>query len=165
MIAIVPDPQAPARRMQLERALAERTAAIGPVTPWVEAWRSARRARAAYRLASAGALPGNRLVTAERHLPELLLHADPALLAELAEQALAPLAHRSPAARRRLAETLRALIDHGFRAPDSAAALHVHPQTVRYRLGQLREDFGAALEDPERRFELALALRAAAAGP
>ncbi len=165
VIAIVPDPQAPARRMQLERALAERTAAIGPVTPWVEAWRSARRARAAYRLASAGALPSNRLVMAERHLPALLLHAEPTLLDELAEQALAPLAHRSPAARRRLAETLRVLIDHGFRAPDSAAALHVHPQTVRYRLGQLREDFGAALEDPERRFELALALRATATDP
>jgi DNA-binding PucR family transcriptional regulator len=37
----------------------------------------------------------------------------------------------------------------------------VHPQTVRYRLKQLRELFGARLEDPEARFELALALRAA----
>ena len=42
-----------------------------------------------------------------------------------------------------------------------AAALDVHPQTVRYRLKQLRELFGDALEDPEARFELSLALRAA----
>ena len=42
-----------------------------------------------------------------------------------------------------------------------AAALDVHPQTVRYRLKQLRELFGPALEDPEARFELSLALRAA----
>jgi len=41
-----------------------------------------------------------------------------------------------------------------------AAELDVHPQTVRYRLRQLRELFGDALEDPEGRFELALALRA-----
>ena len=160
MIVVVPDPAAPTRRVQLERALAGRTAAIGPATPWVEAWRSARRARSAYRLALRGALPDDGLVSADRHLSELLLHADPALLSELAERALAPLAHRSLAARRRLADTLRALIDHQGSAPDAAAALHVHPQTVRYRLAQLREDFGEALEDPERRFELALALRA-----
>jgi DNA-binding PucR family transcriptional regulator len=35
----------------------------------------------------------------------------------------------------------------------------VHVQTVRYRLGQLRELLGAALDDPRGRLELALALR------
>ena len=40
-----------------------------------------------------------------------------------------------------------------------AAELGVHPQTVRYRIRQLRELFGTRLEDPEARFELALALR------
>ena len=40
-----------------------------------------------------------------------------------------------------------------------AAALDVHPQTVRYRVRQLRDLFGERLEDPEARFELALALR------
>ncbi|CAA9508190.1 MAG: Transcriptional regulator, CdaR-family [uncultured Solirubrobacteraceae bacterium] len=38
-------------------------------------------------------------------------------------------------------------------------ALGVHPQTVRYRVRQLKELFGEALDDPEARFELALALR------
>jgi len=37
--------------------------------------------------------------------------------------------------------------------------LEVHPQTVRYRVRRLRELFGDALEDPEQRFELGLALR------
>jgi DNA-binding PucR family transcriptional regulator len=36
----------------------------------------------------------------------------------------------------------------------------VHPQTVRYRMRQLRDLFGERLEDPDSRFELALALRA-----
>ena len=38
--------------------------------------------------------------------------------------------------------------------------LDVHPQTVRYRLGQLRDLLGDALEDPEERLALSLALRA-----
>jgi len=40
-----------------------------------------------------------------------------------------------------------------------AERLGVHPQTARYRLGRLRELFGAELDDPEARFWLALALR------
>jgi hypothetical protein len=35
----------------------------------------------------------------------------------------------------------------------------VHPQTVRYRMSRLRELFGSALDDPDGRFELELALR------
>ena len=41
---------------------------------------------------------------------------------------------------------------------DVARAIHVHPQTVRYRLNQLRELFD--LDDPEERFELLLVTRA-----
>jgi DNA-binding PucR family transcriptional regulator len=59
-----------------------------------------------------------------------------------------------------LGKTLLAWLDHQGKVPEIAAALHVHPQTVRYRLGRLRECFGSALDDPEDRFELALALRA-----
>ena len=40
----------------------------------------------------------------------------------------------------------------------------MHVQTVRYRVGQLRDVLGDALDDPQRRLELALAVRAEAAG-
>ena len=40
-----------------------------------------------------------------------------------------------------------------------AAALHVHPQTVRYRVARLRELLGDQLDDPDARFELEIALR------
>jgi DNA-binding PucR family transcriptional regulator len=40
-----------------------------------------------------------------------------------------------------------------------AGELHVHPQTVRYRLARLREHFGETLDEPDTRFELELALR------
>jgi DNA-binding PucR family transcriptional regulator len=36
----------------------------------------------------------------------------------------------------------------------------VHVQTVRYRLGQLRDLLGPVLDDPRGRLELALALQA-----
>ena len=40
-----------------------------------------------------------------------------------------------------------------------ARALHVHPQTARYRISKLRELLGDQLDDPGTRFELELALR------
>jgi DNA-binding PucR family transcriptional regulator len=36
----------------------------------------------------------------------------------------------------------------------------VHPQTVRYRLRQLRDRYGDRLDDPQERFTLELTLRA-----
>ena len=68
----------------------------------------------------------------------------------------------APARRARLAETLLAWLRHrGERGP-IAAELNVHRQTVGYRVNQLREIFGDALEDPDARFELELVLRAVA---
>ena len=61
--------------------------------------------------------------------------------------------------RAKLTETLEAWLDHRAASRRSPQALHIHPQTVRYRLGQLRERIDR-LEDPDRRFELAVALRA-----
>ncbi len=56
-----------------------------------------------------------------------------------------------------------AWLGHRGSAPQVAADLHVHPQTVRYRLAALKELLGeATLADPDARFELELALRARA---
>lgn len=111
---------------------------------------------------SAGPVPADRArpFWVADHLAELIVHAEPLATADLAHRVLAPLDHVRPAVRERLAETLFAwLRHHGQRTP-VAAELFVHPQTVGYRLGQLRELFGAALEDPQTRFELELVLRA-----
>jgi hypothetical protein len=153
---LVPDPDGPGRRAQIERALDGRPAALGTSGPPAEAHRSAARARAA--LGLAGGEPP--LVVAQDHLARLLVDSDPELGSELAARKLAPLAGLKPVARSRLGETLRAWLDHQGRVEQTARALHVHPQTVRYRLAQLRDLFGEELDDPEGRFELALALRA-----
>jgi DNA-binding PucR family transcriptional regulator len=107
-----------------------------------------------------------RLVVADEHLAELIVHGDPELAASFAERRLRPLAGLTPASREKHLETLTAWLDHQGGVRAAASALHVHPQTVRYRLERLRELFGDQLDDAEGRFELALAVRAARAdGP
>jgi PucR C-terminal helix-turn-helix domain len=157
--ALVPDADAPGRRADVTRALGARRAAIGPVVPWPEASRSADRALATLALARAGLLADTGPAVADEQLPELIVHGDERLLAELAARVLAPLDGRTEKARVRLLETMRAWLDHQGRVPEVAAALHIHPQTVRYRLAQLRDLFGDALDDPAARFELSLAVR------
>jgi hypothetical protein len=151
----VPDPDAPRRRRQIEAALGGARGALGPALPWPRAAASLRRA------ASALELPLDGLIVADDHLATLLLASDPALGAELAAARLAPLDRLTVAQRERLEATLRAWLDRPGQVQAVAAALGVHPQTVRYRMGRLRELFGERLEDPEARFELGLALRVA----
>jgi hypothetical protein len=161
VLAFVPDPAAPRRRAELEQAVGKRRAALGPAVAIAGAGRSAERARRALDLRATGALPCDGLIVAEEHMTELLLHADTRLAADLAAARLAPLEALRTGSRERMTETLRAWLDRQGRVDETARALDVHPQTVRYRLNQLREAFGAALDDPQARFELALALRVA----
>jgi PucR C-terminal helix-turn-helix domain len=142
-------------------ATGERRAVLGPVVEPAQAHRSAGLAQAAWPLHAAGSLDGGApLVRADEHLLPLLLAASPELATALAERALAPL-HALPAgAAARAEETLRAWLDAHGDVSATAAALHVHPQTVRYRLAGLREAFGDALDDPAARLELTVALRA-----
>jgi DNA-binding PucR family transcriptional regulator len=73
---------------------------------------------------------------------------DERLLAALRHRLMASLACLSPATRLRLAETLRSWLLHMGDRQAVAEELHVHPQTVLYRLAQLREAFGEKLDDP-----------------
>ena len=100
-------------------------------------------------------------MVADEHLPALLLAAAPGIAADLARTRLAPLDGLAEGPRERLVATLRAWLDRPGQVQAIAGELDVHPQTVRYRLKQLRELFGERLEDPDARFELSLALRAA----
>lgn len=161
-LAFVPDPAAPGRLAELTAALDGVPAALGPTVALDRAARSLARARAAYGLLETGVLPAQSPLVADEHLPALMLHGDAALAADLAARALAPLEDVRGGARARLTETLRAWVDEPGQVTRVAERLGVHPQTVRYRVAQLRELFGARLDDPDARFELALAVRAAA---
>ena len=79
-------------------------------------------------------------------------------LADLRERALAPLADLRPATAEKLEATLRSWLLHQGRRDDVAADLFVHPQTVRYRMQQLRELYGDRLADPDWLLRLTIAL-------
>ncbi len=147
-------------RSGLARGLSARGAVLGPVRPWLGVRTSYLRAVRGWELglAAGGSAAGTGIVDTEEHLPELLVGSDPAALADLRVRALAPLAELRPAVAQRLTETLRAWLLHRGRRDDVAAALFVHPQTVRYRMGQLRALYGDALDDPRVTLELTLAL-------
>ncbi len=137
-------------RVGLVRALADRGAVAGPARPWQRAAESLDRAARVRRL---GLGPDS-----EQHLVDLVLSADPAALADLRERVLAPLDELGDTAAAKLTETLRSWLLHHGRREAVAAELFVHPQTVRYRMGQLREVFGDRLEDPDTILELTIAL-------
>ncbi|MEO3806215.1 helix-turn-helix domain-containing protein [Nonomuraea sp. B1E8] len=156
---LAPDPNGPGQARMLDQALRGRRAAIGPAVPLTAAATSLRWARQALGLSRRGVLPGG-LVRCADHMATLVVFKDEELVSALAEVRLAPLAHLRPTQQDRLAETLLAWLRHGRGAGEVAARLHVHPQTVRYRLRQLEELYGDQLTDPDIRFELEIALRA-----
>ncbi|MEP6814598.1 MAG: helix-turn-helix domain-containing protein [Marmoricola sp.] len=145
-----------ANRATLLRALEGRHAVVGPTVPWLRSRASYLRAVRTRALGVRTA--GAAAVDSDRHLARLVLAADPEALADLRAIALAPLSELRPATAEKLAETLRAWLLGRGRREAVAALLHVHPQTVRYRVGQLRELFGERLDDPEAVLELTVAL-------
>jgi len=145
-VLLVPD----ADRAYLLRQVVGRDAVVGPARPWESVSASYERALRARSLGLLG--------STEEHLSALVLTADHAALADLREQALSPLADERASSREKLEETLRAWLLHHGRREDVAAALFVHPQTVRYRLGRLRELYGEKLADPAWVLSLTLAL-------
>ena len=58
-----------------------------------------------------------------------------------------------------LLPTLRAFFDAGFNVTRSAAQLHVHPNTVVYRLGRIRDLTGRDPHDPDDLLVLSLGLK------
>ncbi|WP_395658219.1 PucR family transcriptional regulator [Nocardioides sp.] len=149
VLLLVPDAHGH-RRAPLLRVLADRGSTAGPPRPWLEV-------RASYDRALRARAAGLELDT-EAHLVELVLDADEDARADLRAQVLAPLDGLRPATVEKLTDTLRCWLLHQGRRDDVAAALFVHPQTVRYRMGQLRERYGDALDDPDTVLALTVAL-------
>ncbi|WP_018157731.1 helix-turn-helix domain-containing protein [Demetria terragena] len=163
VVMVAPAPTSGRARRRLEHALADRRAWIGPARPWLRAAASLRAAHAAMTMpdpASVHQAEGEGPWWVRDHLSTLVLGHEPELVADLAAQCLAPLDGLRPGQRARLAKTLLSWLGHQGERSKVAAELHIHPQTVGYRVGQLRELFGAALDDPTSRFELQIVLRA-----
>src|SRR6201991_2948683 len=170
---LLPDPEGPGRSEALGRAAAESTLALGPTVTPTAAAESWGLALALARAASSGAIAivagkGGRPeapLRADDNLASLLLFESRDLAARIAARRLAAFAELTPRARERMRETALAHLRHDGNAVAMATAMHVHPQTARYRIARPRELLGDQHDDPDARFELQLALRAEAMGP
>src|SRR5205823_3493748 len=148
------------RRRLLELLLAEPAVPVETLATAAQAARWPLPARLAAvavpaTLSHTPLLPPDVLVGLERPQPCLLVP-EPERLAQ--RRALTAGLRAVP--RRLLTDTLLAWLQLDRNATDVAARLHVHPQTVRYRLRQLDTLFGPALRDPAQRLELEVALLA-----
>lgn len=157
--ALVPDPAGPGRRAALQRAAGDGPVALGPSGDPAQLRESWGLAKAMLRAMEAGMLAAGGFGCVDEHLGDLLLFDDRGMAARLAGRRLAPLASLTPKARERMEESALGYVRHRGNAVAMAAELHLHPQTVRYRLRRLRELLGEALDDPDARFELEVALR------
>jgi DNA-binding PucR family transcriptional regulator len=155
-VLLVPDAGGRSRPA-LMRSLAERGAVVGPARPWTNVQSSYARACRAVGL---GLTSDDGPLDTEQRLADLVLRADAEALADLRAQVLAPLDDLGPTARDKLTETLRSWLLHQGRREQVATELFVHAQTVRYRMTQLRELYGARLDDPRTVLELTIALGA-----
>ena len=154
-LLLVPDVDGPGRS-HLMRVLDGRHAVVGPPRPWTHARASYNRAARAVGLEGVSRSWGP--IDSEDHLADLVLTADPEALADLRARVLGPLSELPPATRERLVATLRSWLLNQGRREHVAAELHVHAQTVRYRMGQLREIYGDRLNDPRTVRDLVVAL-------
>ena len=148
-VLLVPDIEGH-RRSALIAAAAGRGASIGPAKPWRDVRVSYLRAVRAHHAGLTG--------DTDQHLVALVLGADPEALADLRRRVLEPLDGIRANSREKLIETLRSWLAHQGRREDIAADLFIHPQTVRYRVAQLREAYGDHLDDPHWVLALTLAL-------
>jgi hypothetical protein len=156
---VIPDAAGPGRMRLLRKAVGSRPAALGPEMATTDLRTSWRLARGALRAIESGAVTAAGLIRVDEHLADLALFESRDLISRLGRSRLAPLEALTPNAKARMAETTAAWLDHRGNAAEMARALHIHPQTARYRVARLRELFGDSLDDPRSRFELELALR------
>ncbi len=129
---------------------------VGPTVSWTGTARSVERAWRVLRLREQGRIgdppqspDAPAPLDSEAHLVTLALTADEVVVDDLRAQVLAPMSRLRPSAADKLTETLRVWLLHQGRRDSMAGALFVHPQTVRYRMGQLRELYGDHLDDPD----------------
>jgi sugar diacid utilization regulator len=157
--AIIPEGDDAAGRLHLRRVLRGAHAVVGAVVGLDRLPRSTEIAEIAARLCREKVIEAGDPVFADEHLATIIVWRDPLLLDKLRGQVLAPLEGLPEAARARLLETLVSWHRHMGDRKAIAEELHIHPQTVRYRLAQLRDHFGDELDDPRSRARLFLALQ------
>jgi purine catabolism regulator len=132
---------------------------VGPAVPLPEAGHSLRQAHAA--LPTATLLGRGTVLTRELTLPQLLAGLDDRALRRLVEDALAPLTAWDAATGSDLVHTLAVHLRAGGSRTRTAAALHVHRQSLYQRLARIEILLGRPVDDPAGHEQLVVATTAA----
>ncbi|MEU6754205.1 helix-turn-helix domain-containing protein, partial [Spirillospora sp. NPDC046719] len=155
---VVPDPEGPGQDRLWPALRRLGTAAIGPTVPLTQGAVSLRWARHALTLVERGLLPGGEPVRCVEHIASLATLAAEELVGATAGAVLGPLLDLAPARRQPLAETLLTYLQSGDNAVVAAERLHIHEQTVRYRLRRIAELTGGRFTDLDGRLDVMLML-------
>ena len=156
---LIPGPATEARRLALADALDGYRAVIGLTVPLAGAADSLRWAQQALALAGSDVIDDAPMIRCEDHLITLWLLSDAKLADQVVQHQMGMFARLTPHQRAWVTDTLGPWLEKRATAAEIAELLHVHPQTVRYRIKQFEQAFGDRLSDPEARFALELALR------
>ncbi|MDS1269004.1 PucR family transcriptional regulator ligand-binding domain-containing protein [Lipingzhangella sp. LS1_29] len=147
----------------LEAGLAERRFALGvsSVVHGIPDLRGAAvEARHARRLAEVRDGQAQVIAGAEIDSHELLLASVPEeVRSSYAERLLGPILAYDAEHRSELVDTLESFLDHSGSWQRCAESLHVHVNTLRYRVGRIEELIGRDLSRLEHRVDVFLALR------
>ncbi|MFD0905712.1 PucR family transcriptional regulator [Actinomadura sediminis] len=155
---VVPDPGGPGQE-RLMAALADACpGAVGPTVPVGRGAVSLRWARRAVALAEEGVLPADGTVRCCDHLATLITAEARDLVEAAAPQYLRPLMEQPSPRREMLAETLLTYFNSGGNAVVTGRHLHIHPQTVRYRIRVIQELFGGEPAAPDTKLATMIAL-------
>ncbi|MFD2688692.1 PucR family transcriptional regulator [Streptomyces phyllanthi] len=155
---IVPDPDSPGGDWlpTLLRRLGP--AAIGPTVPPARTATSLRWARHTIALVERGILDADRPARAADHTALLAGALTEDLIDTTASASLAPLLALPARRRTPLLVTLLTYLQCGDNAVLTGDRLHIHEQTVRYRLRRITELTGHPTHDPAHRLDLMLTL-------
>ncbi|GGK61114.1 helix-turn-helix domain-containing protein [Streptomyces flaveus] len=151
---ILPNPRDPGPRW-LPKA---KGGALGPAVPVDQGAVSLRWARRGLDLVDRGVLSADAPLRCVDHLAVLTAFQSGDLLEAAATTLLGPLLELPPRRREPLLETLLVYLRCGDNAVLTAERLHVHEQTVRYRLRQITQLTDGTCPDPERHLETMLVL-------
>jgi DNA-binding PucR family transcriptional regulator len=145
-------------REALDEADPEIRVAVGPTEPGVHGFRRSHEAALVVQRLVVGLETGEQVATYAELEVIALTAGDEQRAAEFVAATLGPLAVDEPSAAR-LRETLRVYLDVADNAPQAAARLHMHRNTILQRVARANELLGRDIG--ERRLALALALELA----
>jgi hypothetical protein len=131
--------------------------AIGPPTPRAELGSMLADLRVLVDIGRRAGREGD--LRLEEFLPELLLARSPHLAAMLEQHVYGPLESAAGRGGADLLATLEAFLAAALDRRAAADALHVHPNTLDYRLRRIEELTGLVFADPDAVMLIALALR------